>query len=76
MTTYFLIDGTNNNRVLNNFLNKDEAMDYINRKEHTENWDGDYETFEEFKDEFFLVDSEEMNEAVRVYGNRRLINWN
>ena len=76
MKTYFLIDGTNNNKVVNEFDSKEEAMSYVDAKEHTENWENSFETFEDFKDEFYTVDSDEMNEAVRTYGSRKRNYWN
>lgn len=76
MKTYFLIDGTNNNKVVNEFDSHEEAMAYVDAKEHTENWENNWETFEDFKDEFYTVDSNEMEEAVRTYGSRKRNYWN
>ncbi len=76
MKTYFLIDGTNNNKVVNEFDSHEEAMAYVDAKEHTENWENGWETFEDFKDEFYTVDSDEMEEAVRTYGSRKRNYWN
>lgn len=76
MKTYFLIDGTNNNKVINEFNSHEEAMLYVDKKEHTENWENCFNTFKEFKDEFFTVDSNEMKEAIRVYGVRKKQYWN
>lgn len=76
MKTYFLIDGTNNNKVVNEFDSKEEAMAYVDAKEHSENWKNSWETFEDYKDEFYTVDSDEMNEAVRTYGSRKRNYWN
>lgn len=76
MKTYFLIDATNNNKVVNEFNSHEEAMAYVYTKEYTENWENSYETFEDFKDEFYTVNSDEMNEAVRNYGSRKRNYWN
>lgn len=76
MTTYFLIDGTNNNKVVNEFDSQEEAMAYVDAKEHTESWEDSYETFEDFKDEFFTVNSDQMDEAVKNYGSRKRKYWN
>lgn len=75
MKTYFLIDGTNNNKVVKEFDTDEEAMAYVEAKEHTENWESSFETFQDFKDEFFTVDSEEMNKAVRDQGSRKKNYW-
>jgi len=76
MKTYFLIDGTNNNKVVNEFNSQEEAMAYVDAKENSENWENSWETFEDYKDEFYTVDSEEMNEAVRTQGSRKRNYWN
>ena len=76
MKTYVLIDGTNNNKVANEFDTQEEAMAYVDAKKHTENWENSWETFEDYKDEFYTVDSDEMNEAVRTRGNRKRNYWN
>tara|TARA_B100000378_G_scaffold217927_1_gene181154 strand:+ start:1289 stop:1519 length:231 start_codon:yes stop_codon:yes gene_type:complete len=76
MKTYFIIDGTNNNKVLGEFDSPEEAMAFVDAKEHTENWENSWENFEDFKDEFYTVDSEEMEEAVKAYGNRKRNYWN
>lgn len=75
MKKYYLIDGTNNNKVINEFSSEEEAMDYVNAKEFTENWGNNWETFQDYKDEFFIVDSDEMEEAVRKYGSRKRFYW-
>ena len=73
--TYFLIDGGNNNKVVNEFNNEEEAMIFVNRKEHSESWENCYETFEDFKDNFFTISSNEMNEAIRTKGSRVKNYW-
>ena len=75
MKTYFLIDGTNNNKVVREFNTEKEAMDYVDAMEFTENWETSWDTFEDFKDNFFTVDSDEMEEAVRKYGSRKRNYW-
>lgn len=74
-TTYFLIDTLNNNKVVKEFSSKKEADKYLNQKEHSESWEDDFETFEDFKDQFFLVDSKRMEEAVREKGSRVKEYW-
>lgn len=59
MKTYFLIDGWNNNKVVTEVWSKKEAKEYIKTHE------GD----------FSIVDSEQMAEAVRLYGSRKLNYW-
>lgn len=76
MKTYFLIDATNNHKVVNEFDSNKEAMVYVDAKEHSENWENNWETFEDYKDEFYTVDSDEMNEAVRNQGSRKRNYWN
>lgn len=76
MTTHFLIDGTNNNKVVNEFKSIKDALDYLDAKEHTENWQNNWQTFQDYKDEFFTVDSEQMKEAIRTHGNRKRSYWN
>lgn len=76
MKTFFLIDGTNNNKVIREFDSQEEAMAYVDSRKYIENWENAYETFEDYKDEFFTVDSERMAEAVRTYGSRKRNYWN
>lgn len=75
MKTFFLIDGTNNNKVVNEFDSDKEAMDYVDAKEHIENWENSFDTFEDFKEQFYTVDSDEMEEAVRSSGSRKRNYW-
>lgn len=76
MKTFFLIDGTNNNRVIGEFDSQEEAMGYVDSKEYTENWENGYDTFEDYKDELYTVDSEEMTESIRIHGSRKRNYWN
>lgn len=70
METFYLIDGTNNNKVVGEFFSNEEALEYVNNKEFTENWENGYSSFEEFKSEFRVIDSEEMEAAIKKYGSR------
>ena len=76
MKTYFLIDGTNNNKVLKEFSTQKEAMTYVDAKEHLYNWEDNWETFQDFKDNFYIVSSDDMKEAVRLHGIRKRSYWN
>lgn len=76
MKTFFLIDGTNNNKVVNEFDSQEEAMAYVDLRKNIENWENSYETFEDYKDEFFTVDSEQMAKAIKTYGRRKRDYWN
>jgi hypothetical protein len=75
MKTFFLIDGGDGNKVVREFDSEEDAWEWVDYKETTENWEEDYASFEDFKDEFFLVDSCEMKEAVRKYGSRKENYW-
>lgn len=72
----YLVDGTNNNKVVNEFDSKEDAVAYVNAKEFSENWENSFETFEDFKEEFFTVTTTEMNEAIRTKGSRVKNYWN
>ena len=76
MHTYFLIDSTNNNKVLKEFDSISDGNKFLDNKETTENWEENYETFQEFKDEFFFIASDEMQEAISKSGNRKKDYWN
>lgn len=74
--THYLIDGTNNNKVVNEFDSIDDANTYLNKMEFSSfDWARYYESFEDYKDEFFTISSNEMNDAVRKYGARVLNYW-
>ena len=73
--TYFLIDGGNNNKVINEFQSEEEAFLFVDSKKHIENWEDSYEVFQDFKDNFFTVTSIEMNEAIRTKGLRIKNYW-
>ena len=74
--TYFLIDGTNNNKVVNEFTTIEELNAYVDNKEFNENWECDYETFQDYKDEFFVIDSIEMEQKVIEFGSSKRNYWN
>jgi len=74
--TYFLIDGMNNNKVSNEFNTMGELNTYLDNKEFNENWECEYETFADYKDEFFVIDSIEMEKEVREFGSRKRNYWN
>jgi|AntDeeMinimDraft_6_1070357.scaffolds.fasta_scaffold09538_2 hypothetical protein len=77
MTTLYLIDRLNNNKVIGEFDNLHLVGKHLNDKEYSENWENEAETFQEWKeDNFFTVTSDEMKEAVRLYGGRRKNYWN
>lgn len=77
MKTLFLIDSLNNNKVVGEFDNQQEVEKHLDNKEHSENWENEAETFKEWKeDNFFTVTSDEMKEAVRIYGSRKKNYWN
>lgn len=76
MGTLFLIDGLNNNKVVGEFKSAEEVDQHLNNKEFTENWGGDFESFQDFKDEFYTVESDRMKEAVDKFGSRKKNYWN
>jgi len=63
----YLIDSTNNNKVVGDFGTKKEAREYLKVKfknsSINENW-------KEYQEDFFFVSQKEMNEAVRKNGIR------
>jgi len=73
--TYYLIDGTNNNKVVKEFESIDDADTYLNTMRFWDNWEGNYECFEDYRDEFFTISSIEMNDAIREHGARVLNYW-
>ena len=73
--THYLIDGTNNNKVVNEFDSIDDANIYLNTKKIWDNWEENYESFEDYMDEFFTISSTEMNDAIRKHGARVLNYW-
>ncbi len=74
--THYLIDGTNNNKVCGQFQSIDDANTYLNTMEFSSfDWARYYESFEDYKDEFFTISSDEMNDAIRKYGARVLNYW-
>lgn len=76
MVTYYLIDGTENNKVVGKFDSHEEAIAYINAKEYTEDWANNWDCFQDYRDEFRLITSEEMEQAVKTYGSKRRKYWN
>ena len=72
---YYLIDGTNNNKVVNEFDSIDDANIYLNTEKIWDFWEENYESFEDYKAEFFTISSKEMNDAIRKYGARVLNYW-
>jgi hypothetical protein len=73
--TYFLIDSSEAHKVLDEFESPALAMEFVDAKEFTENWENGWDTFSDFKDQFYTVDSDEMNEAVRIHGSRKKNYW-
>jgi hypothetical protein len=75
-TKLFLVDGTNNNKVVSQFQSVEEINDYLNKKKFSSfDWSKHYESFEDYKDEFFIVSLEEMNISIEKYGSRVLNYW-
>lgn len=73
--TLFLVDSWNNHRVIGEFDTTDQVNEYLEAKEHTENWENTADSFAEFLDGFYTVEGSRMREAVRKYGNRKLEYW-
>ena len=71
----YLIDGNNNNKVVRDFDSYEEAMAYVDRKKNVENWENAWDTFEQFKEQFFIVTSEQMKKAIHKHGSRMLKYW-
>ena len=65
----YLIDSSNNNRVVGFFDTKREANDYIQGKFWTSSENC---SFKEFKENFFFVPKKEMDEKVHKYGKAPL----
>ena len=73
--THYLVDGTNNNKVVKEFESIDDANTYLNTVGFWDNWEENYEFFEDYKGEFFTISSIEMNDAIRKHGERVLNYW-
>lgn len=68
MKAYYLIDGTKNNKVLGPFSGKGKARDVLSYKELTDEWEYNYDTFGEYRDQFRIITEDEMEEAVKLHG--------
>ena len=73
--TYFLVDSQNNHKVVGEFSSLDNVELYLDNKEYTENWENSWDTFQDFKDCFYTVTSDEMVEAVHKHGSRVRQYW-
>lgn len=70
--TYCVINGLDNNRVVGQFDSKKEAIESIKYREVADHWEGIFDNFDDYEDQFFIIDSKQMEKAVRSKGNRVL----
>lgn len=71
----YLVDGTNNNKVVGKFDSLIDAKDYVSKKEHTEDWEANWNTFKDYADNFFTITQDEMTAAMVVKGSRVKDYW-
>lgn len=69
MKTYYVIDGTNNNKVVAEYHTKKEARQHINELKFTEDWKSHFKNFSDYKAEFRIIDSEQMEKRAKIKGN-------
>ena len=67
--SHFVIDGTNNNYV-RGFASEKDANDWINRHIRDANWENNWESEQDYRDEFAVIEKEDMDAKAKKYGKR------
>lgn len=76
LENFYIADGTNGNKIITSFDTEAECKKYITDLEHYDNWQGEYSTFEDYANEFSIIDAERMQKAIDLKGGGQLCYFN
>lgn len=74
ITNAYAIDATDGNKVFG-FSNREDAQDWINRQSQERDWRSNWDSEQDFIDNFYIIDKETMDKKVKKFGKRVKQYW-